>query len=86
MPKRFLENEIEFKGWDFELILFGARRRICPGLPLASRTVPVVLASLLYDYDRKLANGSKEDNMDMSEKSGITLHKALPLQVIPIQA
>ena len=68
MSERFLENEIEFKGQDFEPIPFGARRRICLGLPLASRIVPVVLASLLYDYDWKLANGLKEDNMDMSEK------------------
>ena len=36
MPERFLEHAIEFKGQDFELIPFGAGRRICPGLPLAN--------------------------------------------------
>ncbi|XP_061348031.1 cytochrome P450 76T24-like [Gastrolobium bilobum] len=86
MPERFLESEIDFKGQDFELIPFGAGRRICPGLPLAIRTVHIVLASLLRDYDWKLANGLKAADMDMSEKYGLTLHKAQSLQVIPIQA
>ncbi|KAK7390086.1 hypothetical protein VNO78_25385 [Psophocarpus tetragonolobus] len=84
-PERFLENDIDFKGQDFELIPFGAGRRICPGLPLASRTMYVVLASLLYNYDWKLMDGQKPEDMDMSEKYGITLHKAQPLRVIPIQ-
>ncbi|KAH1068287.1 hypothetical protein GLYMA_03G021200v4 [Glycine max] len=85
-PERFLESDIDFKGQDFELIPFGAGRRICPGLPLASRTVHIVLASLLYNYNWKLTDGQKPEDMDMSEKYGITLHKAQPLLVIPIQA
>ncbi|KAG4400552.1 hypothetical protein GLYMA_07G083000v4 [Glycine max] len=85
-PERFLESDIDFKGHDFELIPFGAGRRICPGLPLASRTLHVVLASLLYNYDWKLTDGQKPEDMDVSEKYGITLHKAQPLLVIPIQA
>ena len=86
MPERFLESEIDFKGHDFELIPFGAGRRICPGLPLAYRTVHIVLASLLHGYDWKLANGVKAENLDMSAKFGLTLHKAQSLQAIPIQA
>ncbi|KAL1331436.1 geraniol 8-hydroxylase [Arachis hypogaea] len=85
-PERFLENDVDFKGQDFELIPFGAGRRICPGLPLASRTIHIVLASLLYNYDWKLANGKKKEDIDMTETYGITLHKAQPLQVIPIHA
>ncbi|XP_061347279.1 geraniol 8-hydroxylase-like [Gastrolobium bilobum] len=85
MPERFLKSEIDFKGQYLELIPFGAGRRICPGLPLASRTVHIVLASLLYSYGWKLADGVKAEEMDMSEKYGITLHKTKPLQVIPIQ-
>ncbi|XP_028806264.1 geraniol 8-hydroxylase-like [Neltuma alba] len=86
MPERFLANEIDFKGHDFELIPFGAGRRICPGLPLANRTIHVVLASLLYHFDWKLADGLKFEDMDMSEMYGISLHKAIPLNAIPIQA
>ncbi|XP_027334308.1 geraniol 8-hydroxylase-like isoform X2 [Abrus precatorius] len=85
MPERFLESGIDFKGQDFELIPFGAGRRICPGLSLAFRTVHIVLASLLFDYDWKLMNGQKSEDVDVSEKFGITLNKAQPLQIIPIK-
>ncbi|KAK7349602.1 hypothetical protein VNO77_07089 [Canavalia gladiata] len=85
MPERFLESDIDFKGKDFELIPFGAGRRICPGLPLAFRTVHIVLASLLRSYDWKLMNGQKSEDIDVSEKYGITLNKAQPLKIIPIQ-
>ncbi|KAL1331434.1 geraniol 8-hydroxylase isoform X1 [Arachis ipaensis] len=84
MPERFLESEIDFKGQNFELIPFGAGRRICPGLPLGFRSIHFVLASLLFEYDWKLPNNVKPEEMDMSEKYGLTLHKAQPLQVIPV--
>ncbi|XP_057744418.1 cytochrome P450 76T24-like [Arachis stenosperma] len=86
MPQRFLESNIDFRGNDFELIPFGAGRRICPGLPLAFRSVHIVLASLLYGYDWKLPNELEAKDIDMSENFGITLHKAQPLQIIPIKS
>ncbi|KOM24635.1 hypothetical protein LR48_Vigan2377s000100 [Vigna angularis] len=85
-PERFFESNIDFKGKDFELIPFGAGRRICPGLPLAFRTIHIVLASLLCNYDWKLKDGEKYEKMDMQEKSGLISHKAQPLLIIPIQA
>ncbi|KAJ6838372.1 geraniol 8-hydroxylase-like isoform X2 [Iris pallida] len=33
MPERFLRMDVDYKGHDFELIPFGAGRRICTGLP-----------------------------------------------------
>ncbi|KAL5748529.1 hypothetical protein ACOSP7_025571 [Xanthoceras sorbifolium] len=84
-PERFLESEIDVKGRDFELIPFGAGRRICPGLPLAHMTVHLMLASLLYTFDWKLEGDLTPENMDMTEKFGLTLHKSVPLLAVPIK-
>ena len=83
-PERFLESEPDIRGRDFELIPFGAGRRICPGLPLAVRMVPVMLGSLLNSFDWKLEGGIAPKDLDMEEKFGITLQKALPLRAVPI--
>ncbi|XP_073156339.1 geraniol 8-hydroxylase-like [Henckelia pumila] len=80
-PERFLQDsEMDVRGMDFELIPFGAGRRICPGLPLAIRMVPVMLGSLLNSFHWKLL----QQELDMDEKFGITLRKALPLRALPI--
>ncbi|BAF26136.2 Os10g0167200, partial [Oryza sativa Japonica Group] len=79
MPERFLERATDFKGADFELIPFGAGRRICPGLPLAVRMVHVVLASLLINFKWRLPVKVERDGVNMTEKFGVTLAKAIPL-------
>ncbi|KAM3746354.1 hypothetical protein ACB098_06G196700 [Castanea mollissima] len=85
MPERFLEQDINFKGKYFELIPFGAGRRICPGLPFANRMVPLMLASLVHFINWKLADEINPEDLDMSENEifGLTLHRAKPLRVIP---
>ena len=85
VPERFLGCDIDVKGRDFELIPFGAGRRICLGLPLAHRMVHLILASLLHSYAWKLDDGMKPADMDMNEKLGLTLHKVQPLRAIPIK-
>ncbi|XP_031117493.1 geraniol 8-hydroxylase-like [Ipomoea triloba] len=83
-PERFWNIGMDVRGQDFELIPFGAGRRICPGLPLAVRTVPVMLGSLLNSFEWKLEGGIAPMDLDMDEKFGITLAKACPLRAIPI--
>jgi cytochrome P450 len=85
VPERFLEKDIDFKGGDFELIPFGAGRRICPGLPLANRMVHLMLASLVHNFNWNLGDEMKPKDINMSETFGITLHKAEPLRAIPIR-
>ncbi|XP_065632847.1 cytochrome P450 76T24 isoform X2 [Quercus suber] len=85
MPERFLAQDIDFKGQYFELIPFGAGRRICPGLPLANRMVHLMLASLVHFFNWKLADEMNPENMDMSETFGLTLHRAKALRAIPIR-
>ncbi|KAK4360669.1 hypothetical protein RND71_019621 [Anisodus tanguticus] len=83
-PERFWESKIDVRGRDFELILFGAGRIICPGLPLAIKMVPVALCSILNTFNWKLHGGIAPKILDMEEKFGITLAKAQPLLAIPI--
>ncbi|KAL8521795.1 hypothetical protein ACS0TY_012089 [Phlomoides rotata] len=59
-PERFLGKRTDFKGQDFELIPFGAGRRICPGIPLADRILHMTTAALVHNYDWKLEVGIDE--------------------------
>ncbi|XP_031377268.1 geraniol 8-hydroxylase-like [Punica granatum] len=86
MPERFLgpNSGIDVKGQNFELIPFGAGRRICPGLPLAMRMLHLMLGSLVNCFDWKLENGMKPEDMNMEEAFGMTLRMAHPLRAVPV--
>lgn len=83
-PERFLNEEagIDFRGQDFELIPFGAGRRICPGLPLAYRMVHLMVAALVGNFEWEL-DGMQLEKIDMGEKFGLSVSKATPLTAIP---
>ncbi|KAL0539047.1 hypothetical protein IC582_023222 [Cucumis melo] len=83
-PERFMESDIDYKGQNFELIPFGAGRRICPGVNMGMAMVELALANMLLCFDWKLPNGMKEEDLDMEEDFGITVSKKSPLQLIPI--
>ncbi|XP_023883927.1 geraniol 8-hydroxylase-like [Quercus suber] len=83
-PERFMGSEIDVKGRNFELIPFGAGRRICPGLPLAIRMLHLMLGSLIHTFDWKLEDGFKPEDMSMEDKFGLTLQMAQPLRAIPV--
>ncbi|TKY65585.1 steroid 17alpha-monooxygenase or 17alpha-hydroxyprogesterone aldolase [Spatholobus suberectus] len=87
MPERFLGREIDFKGHDFELIPFGAGKRICPGLPLAHRTMHLMVASLVHNFEWKVADGLMPEYMNMKEQYGLSLKRvqSLRVQAIPIK-
>ncbi|XP_051203481.1 geraniol 8-hydroxylase [Lolium perenne] len=84
MPERFLGTTVDYKGGDFELLPFGAGRRVCPGMPLASRMVHVVLATLLNQFEWKLPVEVERTGIDMTEKFGVSLTKVVPLCAIAI--
>ncbi|XP_061354383.1 geraniol 8-hydroxylase-like, partial [Gastrolobium bilobum] len=85
LPERFLGSEIDVKGHDFELAPFGAGRRICPGLPLAMRTLLLMLGSLVNSFNWKLEDHMKLEDINMDDKFGITIEKAQPLRVVPVK-
>nr|AIO11760.1 cytochrome p450 [Croton stellatopilosus]CDM63950.1 cytochrom p450 reductase [Croton stellatopilosus] len=85
IPERFLGSDIDARGRNFELIPFGAGRRICPGLPLAIRMLHLMLGSLINLFDWKLESGINPNVMNMEDRFGITLQKANPLLAVPLK-
>ncbi|XP_021851135.2 6,7,8-trihydroxycoumarin synthase [Spinacia oleracea] len=79
MPERFLGSSIDFKGYDFELIPFGAGRRICPALLLGVSNMELALANLLYSFDWEMPVGLKKEDIDLDMLPGIAMHKKVPL-------
>nr|BBD34750.1 putative cytochrome P450 [Eschscholzia californica subsp. californica] len=81
-PERFLsENaDIDVGGQHFELLPFGAGRRVCPGVSFALQFMHLVLARLIHGYDLNTLN---EENVDLTESpEGHVNHKASPLDLI----
>lgn len=83
MPERFLNNSIEYNGLNFEWLPFGAGRRGCPGIQFTMVLVELALANLVYKFDFTLPHGIKNEELDMTEKIGITLRMKSSLMVIP---
>ncbi|XP_047944423.1 cytochrome P450 71A6-like [Salvia hispanica] len=81
-PERFLETSIDFRGLHFELTPFGAGRRGCPGITFSVAVDELALAKLVHKFDFRLPNGEKMKELDVSESSGITIHKKCPLFVV----
>ncbi|KAL2465415.1 Cytochrome [Abeliophyllum distichum] len=84
-PERFFETDIDFKGLNFELIPFGAGRRGCPGITFAIAVNELALAKLVHKFNFALPKGRKESDMDMTEATGITVHKKFPLLAVATQ-
>lgn len=83
IPDRFLSGKnakTDPRGNDFELIPFGAGRRICAGTRMGIVLVEYILGSLVHSFDWKLADDGVELNMD--ESFGLALQKAVPLSAM----
>ncbi|KAL2322107.1 hypothetical protein Fmac_026486 [Flemingia macrophylla] len=86
-PERFLSGSekahVDIKGNDFEVIPFGAGRRICAGMNLGLRVVQLLTATLAHAFDWELKNGLSPQNLNMDEAYGLTLQRAAPFLVHP---
>ncbi|KAL6868255.1 hypothetical protein ACP4OV_015100 [Aristida adscensionis] len=75
-PERFdggaAAAAVDFRGADFELVPFGAGRRMCPGVAFA-------LAALLFDFDWEAPAG-----LDMGEEFGAVVRRKGGLRLRPI--
>ncbi|KAF3438090.1 hypothetical protein FNV43_RR20846 [Rhamnella rubrinervis] len=86
-PERFLPGgekpNVDVRGNDFEVIPFGAGRRICAGMSLGLRMVHLLTASLVQAFDWELEDGLMPEKLNMDEAYGLTLQRAAPLMVHP---
>nr|XP_043620721.1 cytochrome P450 Tp4149-like [Erigeron canadensis] len=82
-PERFLNSSIDYKGFDFELLPFGAGRRGCPGTEFATVINELAIANIVLNYDLAVPNEGNPEEIDMSGTSGLTVHKKSHLLVVP---
>jgi cytochrome P450 len=90
VPGRWLSGDdrrttgaVDYRGKDFEFIPFGSGRRMCPGLPMAERVVPHVLASLLNAFEWRLPDGVSAEQLDVREKFTTANVMAVHFKAVP---
>ncbi|KAI9118326.1 hypothetical protein K1719_010658 [Acacia pycnantha] len=72
-PERFLttHKNIDLRGQHFELIPFGAGRRICPGISFALQITQLTLASLLHGFDVSTVDNQAVDMREQEEEETV---------------
>ncbi|KAM1225718.1 hypothetical protein ACFX13_045152 [Malus domestica] len=83
-PEMILSSDIDYKGNDFEVILFGAGRRGCPGIQFDVAVKEIALANLVHKFDWPLPGGARGEDLDMTESTGATVHRKYPLKAVAI--
>ncbi|GJN06883.1 hypothetical protein PR202_ga24655 [Eleusine coracana subsp. coracana] len=78
-PERFEGSEVDFKDADFELLPFGAGRRICPGVMFGLANVELSLASLLFHFDWEPPNVADPTQFDMTKAFDVTMRRKFSL-------
>ncbi|KAJ4721694.1 putative Cytochrome P450 [Melia azedarach] len=74
-PDRFMGSSIDLKGQNYELIPFGAGRRMCPGMFMGLAIVELTLANLLWKFDWEMPAGMEKEDLDFDVLPGVTMHK-----------
>lgn len=85
VPERFLDDDddaatvADEESGRWMMMPFGMGRRRCPGEGLALRTVGMALGVMIQCFEWERVAGKEDEEVDMSEGSGITMPMAVPL-------
>jgi len=82
-PERFVNSNLDFRGYDLQYIPFGFGRRGCPGIHLGLVTVKLIVAQLVHGFSWELPGGMTPDELDMNERFGLTTPRAKHLFAVP---
>jgi cytochrome P450 len=84
-PERFMSGSpsVDFRGTDYQLIPFGAGRRICPGINFALPVLELAIVSLLRHFEWELPAGMRPADLDMGDAPGLTTPRRVPLVLVP---
>ncbi|XP_047950597.1 6,7,8-trihydroxycoumarin synthase-like isoform X1 [Salvia hispanica] len=84
VPERFLDIDTDVAtGQDFGFLPFGAGRRMCPASLMGLVNVELAVANLVYCFDWEMPKGMKVEDIDVESLPGITVHKKIPLLLVP---
>ncbi|KAF8714132.1 hypothetical protein HU200_028141 [Digitaria exilis] len=82
-PERFLSGGaaagVDVGGSHFQLLPFGAGRRMCPAQGLAMKVVAAGVASLVQGFAWRLPEGMKPEDVSMEEHFGLSTRRKVPL-------
>ncbi|GLU14234.1 hypothetical protein SLE2022_308160 [Rubroshorea leprosula] len=81
-PERFIGKDIDVKGTDFELLPFGAGRRMCPGYALGLKVIQSSLANLLHGFTWKLPGNMRKEDLNMEEIFGLSTPRKILLEAV----
>ncbi|KAK1300631.1 Cytochrome P450 71A9 [Acorus calamus] len=81
-PERFENGDVDYKGQHFELLPFGAGRRVCPAVTLGEAIVKLALANVVRRFDWEPPEGTRREDVDTEEAFGLIVHKKSPLLLV----
>ncbi|PUZ68468.1 hypothetical protein GQ55_2G030900 [Panicum hallii var. hallii] len=84
-PERFLGGAsagLDVRGAHFELLPFGAGRRICPAYDLALKLVAAGVASMVQGFAWRLPDGVAPEDVSMEEHVGLSTKRKVPFVAV----
>ncbi|RCV09550.1 hypothetical protein SEVIR_2G043800v4 [Setaria viridis] len=85
-PERFLGGGVgaglDVRGAHFELLPFGAGRRMCPAHGLAMKLVAAGVANLVHGFAWRLPEGVAPEDVSMEEHFGLSTKRKVPLVAV----